>query len=172
MKSGDYNDWMLGLRYAALLAAALWVGGLVTLGAVAAPAVFDTIAGRGVADGRVLAGAVFGEAFRRFHLLAYGCGAAIILSLSVRAVLGPRPVRFALRLAIAAAMLGVTLYSGLVLSKQIERARLDAGGAPSSLPAGDARRATFGRLHAVSTLIQIVPIAGGLVLLFQELTDR
>ena len=162
---------MLGLRYAALLAAALWVGGLVTLGTAAAPAVFDTIAARGVSDGRILAGAIFGEAFHRFHLLAYGCGAVIILSLTLRAILGPRPVHFALRLAIATVMLATTLYSGLVLSRQVERARLDAGSAPSSLPEGDPRRAAFGRLHAMSTLIQIVPVAGGLVLLFRELTD-
>lgn len=162
---------MLALRYAALLAAALWVGGLVALGTAAAPAIFDTVAARGVTDGRVLAGAIFGEAFRRFHLLAYACGAVIILSLTLRAVLGPRPVGFALRLAIASVMLGTALYSGLVLSRQIERARIEAGGAPSSLPEGDARRAAFGRLHALSTLIQVVPIAGGLVLLFRELRD-
>ena len=162
---------MLGLRYAALLAAALWVGGLVTLGAAAAPAIFDTIAARGVSDGRILAGAIFGESFRRFHLLAYACGTVIILSLMLRAVLGPRPVHFALRLAIATVMLATTLYSGLVLSRQVERARLDAGSAPSSLPEGDPRRAAFGRLHALSTLIQLVPVAGGLVLLFRELTD-
>ena len=162
---------MLGLRYAALLAAALWVGGLVTLGAAAAPAMFDTVAARGVSDGRALAGAIFGEAFRRFHLLAYACGAVIILSLMLRAALGPRPVYFALRLGIAIAMLGTALYSGVVVSRQIERARIDAGGAPSALPEGDPRRAAFGRLHALSTLIQIVPVAGGLVLLFRELTD-
>ena len=85
---------MLGLRYAALLAAALWVGGLVTLGTAAAPAMFDTIAARGVSDDRVLAGAIFGEAFRRVHLLAYACGTVIILSLTLRAVRrrGPAPL--------------------------------------------------------------------------------
>lgn len=162
---------MLALRYAALLAVALWTGGLVTLGAAAAPAIFETIAARGVSDGRVLAGEIFGEAFRRFHLLAYACGVVIVLSLMLRAVLGPRPVQFALRLGIAIAMLGTALYSGFVLSAQIERARIEAGGAPSSLPEGDPRRAAFGRLHAISTLIQIVPVAGGLVLLFRELKD-
>ena len=162
---------MLALRYAALLAAALWVGGLVALGAAAAPAIFDTIAARGISEGRALAGAIFGEAFRRFHLVAYACGVVIVLSLTLRAVLGPRPVLFALRIAIAIAMLGTALYSGLVLSRQIERTRIEAGGTPSALPEGDPRRAAFGRLHAISTLIQIVPLAGGLVLLFRELTD-
>lgn len=163
---------MLALRYAALVATALWVGGLISLGAIAAPSIFDTVAARGVNEGRVLGGAIFGEALRRFHLLAYACGAVIVGTLVLRAVLGPRPVYFAIRLGIAVGMLGVALYSGIVLSSRIERIRVEAGGAPSALPEADPRRAQFGRLHALSTVLQIVPVAGGLVLLFLELTDE
>jgi hypothetical protein len=162
---------MLALRYAALVAAALWVGGLIVLGAVAAPAIFDTVTARGVADGRALAGAVFGEAFRRFHLVAYGCGAVIMSSLVARAALGPRPVHLGMRLGIVTVMLAASLYSGTVLSSRIEQLRMEAGGAPSSLPAEDARRTAFARLHALSTFVQLVPLTGGLVLLFRELTD-
>ena len=53
---------MLLLRYIALLALVVWVGGLVALGAIVAPATFDVMAARQVADGRLVAGAVFGEA--------------------------------------------------------------------------------------------------------------
>ncbi len=149
----------------------MWVGGLIVLGATAAPAIFDTIAARGVADGRVLAGAIFGEAFRRFHLIAYGCGAVVALSLAVRAALGPRPVGFGLRIGVVLAMIVASLFSGMFLSARIERLRLEAGGAPSSLPERDPRRAAFGRLHAMSTLVQIVPVAGGLFLMLRELKD-
>ena len=162
---------MLALRFAAQLAAALWVGGLITLGAVAAPSIFDIVAARGVADGRVLAGAIFGESLRRFHLLSYACGAVLIGSLLLRAALGPRPKQAGVRLAVAALMLAAALCSGLAVSPRIERARLDAGGAPSALDEGDPRRTAFGRLHAVSTFLQIIPVAGGLMLLFRELTD-
>jgi len=162
---------MLALRYAALVAAALWIGGLVILGVVAAPSIFDTIAARGISDGRILAGAIVGEALRRLHLLSYVCGAVIIGSLVLRAALGPRPTHFAVRFGIACAMLAASLFSGIVISGRIEQARLDAGGAPSSLPEGDPLRTAFGRLHAISTLLQIVPVAGGLALLYRELTD-
>ena len=162
---------MLTLRYAAVVAAALWVGGLITLGAVVAPSIFDTIAVRGIAGGPVLAGSLFGEALRRFHLLSYACGAVIIGSLVLRAALGPRPAHFTVRLGLAGAMLVASLFSGLVISRWIEQARADAGGAPSALPAGDARRTSFGRLHAISVVLQIVPVTGGLALLFRELTD-
>src|SRR6188472_1991259 len=154
----NYNDPMLALRYASLLALVVWVGGLLALGAIAAPVTFDVIAARHVPEGRVLAGAIFGVILRQFQYVSYACGVVLGLALSARAVLGPRPRRFALRLAIAAVMLLAVLYSGFVV-------------APSSLPDGDPRRLEFGRLHGLSTGIQLVPLLGGLLLLFHELKD-
>jgi hypothetical protein len=163
---------MFALRYAALMATALWTGGIVALGAFAAPAIFDVLASRGSPESRVVAGAVFGEILRRFHPLSYVCGAVVVGSLGMRAALGPRPSRFAWRLATATAMLGSALFAGLVLSGWIEDARQQAGGAPSSLAENDPRRIAFGRLHAASTVLQLVPVAGGMMLMFWELRDR
>ncbi|HSC29811.1 MAG TPA: DUF4149 domain-containing protein [Vicinamibacterales bacterium] len=162
---------MLALRYASLLALSIWVGGLVALGAIAAPAIFEVIGARGVGDGRMLSGAVFGEVLRRFHLLSYGCGALVLATLTARAILGPRPRRFAIRTGIAIVMLAVALYSGIVVSGRIETLRTEIGVAPSSLPETDPRRAEFGRLHRWSTALQIVPLAGGLLLMLWELRD-
>ena len=172
MNGADYNEWMFALRYVAVVAAAVWAGGLLALGAVAAPSIFDGIAARGVADGRVLAGALFGDVLRRFHLVSYLCGLLIAGTLITRKLLGPRPIRFGTRLAVSAVMLAAALYSGVVLSRQIERARVNAGGAPSALAAEDPRRVTFGRLHALSSILQIVPVLGGLAIIFWELRDR
>lgn len=162
---------MLALRYAALLALTAWVGGVLVLGGIAAPSIFDVLAARQVADSRAVAGAIFGEALRRFHLVSYVCGAVILVSLSARAVLGPRPKLFALRSAILVVMLATAAYSGMVLSNSIERLRAEIGVSPSSLPESDLRRVRFGRLHATSTALELVPLLGGLVLLFFELKD-
>ena len=172
MSGADYNDWMFALRYLAVVAAAVWAGGLLALGAVAAPSIFDIIAARGLADGRLLAGAIFGEILRRFHLVAYVCGVLIAGTLIARALLGPRPVQFGPRLTVSAVMLATALYSGFILARQIEGARSDAGGAPSALAPDDPRRVTFGRLHALSTVLQLVPLLGGLGIIFWELKDR
>jgi hypothetical protein len=93
------------------------------------------------------------------------------LSLVLRAVLGPRPAYFGIRFAIFTLMLTATIYSGLVLSAEIDRARDAAGGAPSALPAEDSRRIAFDRLHQLSTMVQLIPVAGGLALLFWEVRD-
>jgi Domain of unknown function (DUF4149) len=161
------------LRFAAAVALAIWLGGLIALGAVAAPSIFDVIAARQIAEGRALSGAIFGEALRRFHLLAYACGAVMGLSLLLRAALGPRPPRFAWRVALTAIMLSATLYSGLVVSAKIAGAQqaIGAGVSASSLPDGDPRRAAFGRLHGQSSGLHLAVLVVGLGLLFLELED-
>ena len=171
MPERHYNEWMFALRFAALLALTVWVGGLLALGAVAAPAIFDVVAAQQLADGRLLSGAIFGEILRRFHHVCYVCGGVVPISLAARAVLGPRPRRFAIRMTISGLMLAAVVYSGLVLLPRIERLRVSSAVAPSSLPTSDPLRVEFGRLHGISTGLQIIPLVGGLLLLFWELRD-
>jgi len=45
------------------------------------------------------------------------------------------------------------------------------GTAPSTLAQSDPRRIEFGRLHGTSVSLQLVPLLGGLALLFWELKD-
>src|SRR6476646_4526539 len=56
-----YNCLMLLLRFAAVLTLVVWIGGLLALGGVAAPAIFDVAAAQHVSDGRLHSGAIFGE---------------------------------------------------------------------------------------------------------------
>jgi len=49
---------MLALRYVALFALVVWIGGLAVLGAIAAPVAFDVTAARHLPDARVVAGAL------------------------------------------------------------------------------------------------------------------
>ena len=160
---------MLALRYAALLVLVVWLGGLVALGAVAAPTMFDVLQARVPGEGRVLAGAVFGETLDRFTLVEYACGVLLLLSLVLRAILGPRPRRFAWRTTFACVMLAATLVSGLFVTPRIEGLQRSIGIAPSRLPEQDERRMLFGRLHALSTGLQFVPLVGGLALMYWEL---
>ena len=162
---------MLALRYVALLTLVVWVGGLLALGAIAAPSIFDVRAATGPDHGRMLAGALFGEILRRFHLVSYAAGVLLLMTLVVRSVLGPRPRRFAWRAGLATLMLAASAYSGLVVAGRIAALQREIGAAPSSLPEGDARRVEFGRLHGLSTALQLVPVAGGLVLIFWEMKE-
>src|SRR5436190_239919 len=144
---------MLALRYVAVLTMVIWIGGILALGAIAAPSLFDVLAAQ-PDSGRLLAGALFGEILRRFHLVAYGAGVLLLGTLVLRRVLGPAPRRFAWRLGIATVMVAASAYSGLVVGSRIARLQSAIGAAPSSLPVDDPRRVEFGRLHGLSTALE------------------
>jgi uncharacterized membrane protein len=159
---------MLALRYVYLLALIVWLGGMLILGAIVAPTTFEVLQTSAGSQGRELAGAVFGAALARFHYIAYGAGALLLLTLGAMRVLGPPPANSGLRAIIVLVMLGVALYSGIVVLRQIDAVQAAAGGLPSRLPEGDERRARFDALHLLSTRLMMFNIAGALVLLYWE----
>ena len=162
---------MLVLRYAALLALVVWVGGLVALGGIAAPSIFDVVAERQLANGRIFSGALFGEMLERFTVVSYAAGGVLMLTLLARRILGPRPHRFAWRVGIVAVMLAAAAYASLSVGSRIGQLQHEIGVAPSSLPDGDPRRVEFGRLHGLSSALQLIPMLGGLALIFWEIRE-
>lgn len=160
------------LRYLALVALVVWIGGLVTLGALVAPTAFDVVEARHIESGRMLVGYLFGAIFERFHYVAYGAAAVLLLSLVARRLLGPKPVHFGVRIGILCVMLALTLYSGLVLTDEVARTQVELGVPSSTLPEGDPGRARFERLHGLSVALAILAAAGGLVLLGYEAAEN
>ena len=163
---------MLALRYAYVLALVVWLGGMVVLGAIVAPATFQVLPAIDAANGRALAGALFGQILARFHYVAYAAGALLIITLLAMAILGPRPRAFAVRLSVATAMLLLSLYSGLVVLRTIDAVQLEARGLPSLLPASDPRRIRFDELHRLSTRLMMASVLGAIVLLYWEARDH
>ena len=163
---------MLALRYAYVLALVVWLGGMVVLGAIVAPATFEFLQTAAPDSGRALAGELFGTTLARFHTVEYACGAVLLLTLGIMAVLGPRPTGFAVRLAVAAVMLMIALYSGRVVLTEMAGIQRQAGIPASHLPAADLRRVRFESLHELSTRLMMFNVAGALVLLYWEARDH
>src|SRR5688500_12081269 len=159
---------MLALRYVYVLALVVWLGGMVVLGAVVAPTIFQVLQVSEPTAGRALAGEAFGSMLARFHYVAYGAGALLLVTLAGMAILGPRPRGFAARSALVAAMLLVALYSGIIVLGNIDTIQQEVGGLASRLPAGDERRVRFDGLHALSTRLMMINIVGALALLYWE----
>jgi len=164
----NYNESMIALRYAYLAALVVWLGGMVVLGAVAAPATFAVLASVDPHAGRSLAGDVFGEILDRFRLLEYVSGGVLLLSLGVMAALGPRPPALRARFGIIGTMLAVSLYSGVWVTRQLHQLQEDIGGPVAALAAEDPRRVRFGRLHGASTALMMANAALGLTLVYWE----
>lgn len=162
---------MLALRYAYVLALVVWLGGMLALGAIVAPATFQVLQASAPEGGRALAGELFGQMLARFHYVAYACGGVMLISLTVIAVLGPRPRAFAVRLAVIATMVLIALYSGLIVLRTIEAIQLEVGRLPSLLPPDDARRVQFDELHRLSTRLMMANVVGALALLYWEARD-
>jgi hypothetical protein len=141
---------------------------MIALGLLVAPTTFGVLQSSAPdpATGRMLAGSVFGEILRRFHLLAYGCGGLLLICLFVMKFVGPPPAGFEFRVAIVTTMLALALYSGIPVSREIAHIQSQVSGPMSALPQSDARRARFDRLHGLSTTLMTVNMGLGLVLLY------
>ena len=128
-----------------LLVATFWVGSLWTIGYVAAPTLFATLADR------VLAGTIAGSLFRVEAWISLACGVILLLSM-----LRPPAARRGSRkrvLQLVAAMLVCTLigYFGLQpFMAAIRQASAIAGGMN-----GDAKL-QFGILHGAASAIYLV----------------
>jgi hypothetical protein len=160
------------LRFASILVLALWVGGLATLGGLAAPEIFDVLERHDPEGGRALAGEVFGAVFQRFQHVAWVLGALLLGLYGLRALLGPRPRRLGLRVWTAAALLAMSLAGGLFIAPRIEAIRQSTNGPVAALPDGDSRRTEFGRLHGLSNALMIVTLLAGVGLMWADLRDQ
>ena len=156
---------MFAVRYAALAALVVWLGGMVVLGLLVAPSTFRVLQAHQAGAGRVLAGALFGDILRQFYLLAYGCGGVILLCLFIMKFMGPPPRAFVLRAAVVTLMLALAAYAGVPVSREIAQVQSQVSGPMNALPETDARRVRFDRLHATSTTLMTINMALGLVLL-------
>jgi uncharacterized membrane protein len=163
---------VLALRYLYVLALVIWLGGMVVLGAIIAPATFQVLQASAPEIGRALAGELFGTILARFHYVAYACGGVLVISIGAMAVLGPRPRAFAVRLGLITVMLLVATYSGFIVLRSIDAIQLEAGRLPSLLPAGNPLRVRFDSLHQLSTRLMMGNIFGALVLLYWEARDH
>ena len=157
---------MPAVRYLALVALVVWLGGMVVLGLLVAPSTFGVLQAADPVSGRMLAGAVFGEILRRFHLLAYGCGAILLVCLFAIKFIGPPPDGFLVRAGIVVVMLALALYSGVPVSRGIAQIQSQVSGPISRLPETDPRRVRFDRLHWMSTMLMTLNVGLGSVLLF------
>lgn len=141
-----YNDAVIVVRYAYALALALWLGGLAVLGSFAAPVLFGY----------------------DFPLLAIGAGFVLLVCLIIMRLVGPRPAAFGVRVLIVLVMLLLTGYTAGPLASRLERIRQTLPAPVEQLPADDARRTAFERVHDRGATLLALTLAGALTLLYWE----
>ncbi|MCC7043748.1 MAG: DUF4149 domain-containing protein [Acidobacteria bacterium] len=160
------------LRYAAFVGLAVWIGGLAVLGGLGAPALFDVLATQDPAGGRELAGLLFGTMLERFQYVAWGAAAVLLVSLGLRAAIGPRPRHTFIRIWVVVAMAGISAVTMFVIIPHVNEIRAAVDGAVAALPAADPRRVEFGRWHALSSGLMLLTVVFGLGLAWAEVHDQ
>jgi hypothetical protein len=124
------------LAVVALLAVAVWLGGLIALGAMAAPIVFSTVPWPSSADAMTLV-------FRRFDTVAMACAAIVLASEAARVLTGSTFARVdRARALVSLIASAAAVLEGLVISPRI--AALHAGGAIRGV---DAPGLELARMH-------------------------
>ena len=159
---------MVLLRYLYVVALVLWVGGLITAGALVAPSIFGVLQAWNESQGRVLAGEVFGEVLLRLTWLSYAMGGIMFITLTLHRLLGARPVKYGIRVGIMALMLLMMMVTGFILIPKVDIIQAEVQGPVAALSATDPRRVEFNRLHGISTILFSVTAIGGLALCWWE----
>ena len=159
---------MVLLRYLYVVALVLWVGGLVSAGALVAPSVFGVLQAWNPVEGRVLAGQVFGDVLARVTWLSYVMAGVMFVTLTLHRLLGARPVKYGIRVGILLAMLVMMMALGFYIIPAVNEIQAGVSGPVSALAAEDPRRVNFDRLHGMSNILFSITAIGGLALCWWE----
>lgn len=159
---------MVLLRYLYVVALVLWVGGLVSAGALVAPSVFGVLQAWNPVEGRVLAGQVFGEVLIRLTWLSYVMAGVMFITLTLHRLLGARPLKYGIRVGIMLVMLVMMMAMGFYIIPAVNEIQAGVSGPVSALAADDARRVEFDRLHGLSNILFSITAIGGLALCWWE----
>ena len=136
------------LRFLAILALALWVGGIFFFAAVLAPTVF------GVLPTRALAGVVVSHSLAALHWIGLVCGVVFLIASMLHAKRHDGSAEpLAARHVLVVLMLAITLYSQFGLGKRMLRLR-DEMGTIDLVAKDDPRRVEFNRMHHWSTRLE------------------
>lgn len=154
------------MRFVSNVLTSLWIGGLLALGYVAAPAAFSVLQAHDPVAGRVLAGQLFGVTLLRAQHFLLGAGIVQAILLNVRAAVGPRPRHYKVQFIVMLLMLAATGYSAFVIAPKIDAIRVAVNGPIAALADGDPTKTEFGRLHGWSNGLMALTLVGAISLMW------
>jgi hypothetical protein len=158
------------VRSVILICLVVWVGGLLFFGAVVAPVAFGTIMPMfpDPAFGVHVAGTMVRVALLRLHGIGMLCGVVLLLLCIVERIAKMTRRSLAPQLVLLAAMIGLTAYSQFSIIPRMDTLRVQGGAAIDNPGSASPDRASFNRLHNLSTNLEgVVLICGlGLIVLY------
>jgi len=146
------------VKYLHLLSLIVWIGSMIFFSFIGAPAIFKTL-------DRHTAGDVVGVIFPKYYLVGYSCS---LLALATLAYLGSRtgftpPVKGGI--VVLALMTGAVFYSGMVTAPKVNEVKYQIRAETDEAKAA-ALRKSFGKLHGISMIQNVVTLVLGLALIY------
>lgn len=139
-----------------LLGLVLWVGGIVFFSFFTTPTVFTQLP-------KDMASLVITAIFPKYYLLGYVAGGMMTLGTLTEALLVKQlPL---IRVVLLALMLGCSVYAGSVVRPQVHDLKVQMKTVEEDSDLGKTLKARFDGLHRRSVILNIVVLAGGLVLI-------
>ena len=149
------------LRFAQLLSLGTWVGATLFVGFLLAPGVFATL------PTRELAGSVVGMALARLHLLGFACAAVYWTATAASMPSRPWPGRPADICVVLMVLVLAASHFGITPRLADLRAQMAAAhGSIDATPKDDGLRLSFGRLHGIANVLELLILLLGLTALF------
>ncbi len=146
---------MMAVRAVYLLALACWVGSIVFFSFVGAPSIFKALS-------REQAGDVVGVIFPKYYAMGTACG---LLALACLLILSRGAKIPWLGAGLLIMMLGANIYAHAVVQPQVRALKAEIRNAEARAEVVEPARARFGRLHGFSMILNVVVLAGGVVLI-------
>lgn len=139
-----------------LLGLVLWVGGIVFFSFFTTPTVFTQLP-------KDMASLVITAIFPKYYLLGYVAGGMMAVGTLTEALLVKQlPL---IRVVLLALMLGCSVYAGSVVRPQVHDLKVQMKTVEEDSDLGKTLKARFDALHRRSVVLNIVVLAGGLVLI-------
>lgn len=163
---------MVALRCLYLIALVFWVGGMVALGALAAPATFDVLEAYHGSGGRLEAGEVFEEMLRRFRYFEYGSAVILLGCLGTLVYRGSQAAALSTRIVTVVLMLAVSLYAGFGIASQVAALQTEINGNVAAWSDSSQFAARFDALYAQTTTLLLLNLGFGLSLIYWEARSK
>jgi hypothetical protein len=153
------------LRFIRLLSLTLWTGSIFFFAAVEAPILFHVL------PTRALAGVVVSRSLFTMHWIGLACGLIFLLACVLLAMVQGGASAFHARDILLVAMMGITLWAHFGVERRMVRLR-DSIGVIDNVPADDARRVEFNRMHVWSTRMEGSVFFLGVALLYLVVREQ
>lgn len=162
------NFYFMGIQFMHLFALAIWVGGIVIIGAIVAPTIFKKI------EPRSQAGELMGQILSKFDKVTLGCSGALVGTGMIKFFTWENLTPWnATRYLAIFIMSGVCLYSVFVVSPRLRallpqghsRDKTDENDSPGQMSEREVPPTEFSQLHLSSVRLMMVNLVCGTVAL-------